>query len=206
MLLIALPQRLLMVSIREKKIFFLSLIRFVPLDQIPKIKICHMVTSEHPEVIEGRRRLITADVFESEEAAEYGSIDNDGAASDEEEESGSGEVGVRTGVTQSGIEEAGEVQRVVEYYSLLSYMLKPPSLITRGFNKNKKANEKLFNHMCNFGAQEYWRNGRRYVSSYLDVDIRNDQERLVNTTPLDRITGYTMEDAIVDRALKRLPQ
>ena len=33
--------------------FFLSLISFVSLDQIPKIKICHMVASEHPEVIEG---------------------------------------------------------------------------------------------------------------------------------------------------------
>ena len=32
----------------------LYLIHFVYLDQIPKIKICHMVASEHPEVIEGR--------------------------------------------------------------------------------------------------------------------------------------------------------
>ena len=79
----------------------LSLIRFVPLDQIPEIKICHMVASEHPEVIEGRRRLIATDVLDSEEAAEDGSIDNNGAASDEEDESGSGEAGMKTGVTQS---------------------------------------------------------------------------------------------------------
>ena len=58
----------------------LSLISFVLLDQIPKIKICHMVASEHPELIEGRRRLIATDVLESEEAADDGSIDNDGAA------------------------------------------------------------------------------------------------------------------------------
>ena len=80
----------------------LSLIHFVPLDQIPKMKICHMVASENPEVIEGRRRLIATDVLDSEEAAEDGFIDNNGAASDEEDESGSGEVGMRTGVTQSG--------------------------------------------------------------------------------------------------------
>ena len=43
-----------------------------------------MVVSEHPEVIEGRRRLISTDVLDSEEAYEDGSIDNDGAASDEE--------------------------------------------------------------------------------------------------------------------------
>ena len=82
--------------------FFLSLIRFVPLDQIPKIKICHMVASRHPEFIERRQRLIATDVLDSEEAAEDGSIDNDGTTSDEEDESGSGEAGVITGVTQSG--------------------------------------------------------------------------------------------------------
>ena len=45
---------------------FLCIIHFVPIEQIPKIKICHMVASEHPEVIEGRRRLIATDVLESE--------------------------------------------------------------------------------------------------------------------------------------------
>ena len=64
-----------------------------------------MVASEHPEVIKGRCWLIATDVLDSEKAAEDGSVDNDGADLDEEDESGSGEVGVRTGVTQSGIEE-----------------------------------------------------------------------------------------------------
>ena len=36
---------------------------FFSLDEIPKIKICHMVAKEHPEVIEGRRRLIAMDVL-----------------------------------------------------------------------------------------------------------------------------------------------
>ena len=45
----------------------LSLICFVPLDQIPKIKIFHMVASEHPEVIEGRRRLIATDFLDYED-------------------------------------------------------------------------------------------------------------------------------------------
>ena len=130
----------------EKKIF-LSLIRFVPLDQTPKIEICHMVANEYPEVIKGGRRLISIDVLDSEEADEYGSIDNDGSASDEEDESGSGEACVRTCVTQSGTEEVEEMQRVVKYYYLSSYMLKPPSLLIKGFNKNNKSQENLFNHM-----------------------------------------------------------
>ena len=60
--------------------------------------------------------------------------------------------------------------------------------------------------MCNFGAREEWRNGRRSVSSYLDVEISNDQDRLVNPTPLELISSYIMENDIFDRALKRLPQ
>ena len=47
-----------------------------------------MVASEHPEMIEGRRRLIAMDVPDSKEESDYVSIDNDGAASDEENESG----------------------------------------------------------------------------------------------------------------------
>ena len=32
----------------------MSLVRFFSLDKIPKIKICHMVEKDRPEVIEGR--------------------------------------------------------------------------------------------------------------------------------------------------------
>ena len=62
------------------KTIFLSLIHFVSLDQIPKIKICHMVANEHPEVIEVKGRFIATDVLDSEDADEDGSIDNDVAA------------------------------------------------------------------------------------------------------------------------------
>ena len=64
---------------------------------------------------------------------------------------------------------------------------------------------KLFKHMCNFGAWAEWREGRRVVSSYLDVDTTKDQCRLLNPTPLDCIAGYITEDDCGDRALKRLP-
>ena len=60
-----------------------------------------MVASEYSEVIEGRPRLIATNFPDSDEAAEDGSIDNDGAASDEEDESGLGDAGVITGITQS---------------------------------------------------------------------------------------------------------
>ena len=60
----------------------LFIISFVPIDQTPKIKICHMVESEHPEALEGKRWLISKFVLDSEEAAEDGSIDNDSSVSD----------------------------------------------------------------------------------------------------------------------------
>ena len=71
-------------------IFFLFLVSFVHPDQIPKIKICHMVASKNPEVIEGRQRLIATDFLDSKEAYDDGSIDNGAASLDEEDESGSG--------------------------------------------------------------------------------------------------------------------
>ena len=190
MLLIVLNQILLMVSTRGQK-NVLSLIRFVLLYQTAKIKICHIVASKRTEVIEGRHQLIATDVIDYKEATEDGYIDNDGSDLDEEDGSGSGVAGVRTGVNQSGTEEVEEVQWVVKYSSLSSYMLKPIYLLTQGFKNNKKAQENIFNHMCNFGAREEWRNGRRPASSYIDVDIINDQYHLVNTTPLECITGYT---------------
>ena len=63
----------------------LSHIYFVPLELIPTIKICHMFAIEHPEVIARRWRLIATDFPDYEEAYEDGSIDDDGAASDEED-------------------------------------------------------------------------------------------------------------------------
>ena len=98
-----------------------------------------MVTSENPDVIDGRRWLIAKDVLDSEEAYAYVFINNVCADFDEEDESGLVEAGVRTGVTKSGTEEVEEVQWVVKSSSLLSFMLKPPSLLTQVFNKNNKS-------------------------------------------------------------------
>ena len=71
----------------DKKKCFVSR-SFFSLDERPKINICHMVSKEHPEVIEGRQRLIAVDVLDSEEAAEDASILHYDAAFDEEDGSG----------------------------------------------------------------------------------------------------------------------
>ena len=77
------------------------------------------------------------------------------------------------------------MQRVVKYSSILSYMLKPSHLLTKSFDLNRTAQEKIFKHMCNFGAREKWREGRRVVSSYLDVETTKYQCHLLNPTPLE---------------------
>ena len=60
--------------------------------------------------------------------------------------------------------------------------------------------------MCKFGSRAEWRKGRSVISSYLAVETTKDQCRLLNPTPLDCIAGCIMEDAVSERALKRLPQ
>ena len=125
-------------------------------------------------------------------------IDHDGAASGEEY--GSGLLG--GGV----IEEVEDMQKALKYSSLLSYMLKPSHLLTQSFENSTTAQDKLLKHMCNFGARAKWREGRRVVSSYLDVDTTKYQCRLLDPTPLDCITGYIMQDDVGNRYLKRLPQ
>ena len=90
---------------------------FFSLDEIPKIKICHMVANDHPEVVEGRKQLIAVDVLDSEEAAYDASIVHADAAFDKED--GSGLVGA--GVT----EEVQDIQKDFNSSSLSSYMFKP---------------------------------------------------------------------------------
>ena len=123
---IAFKKRILRVKLHIKNKMFCLLFIF-SLDEIPKIKICHMVTKEHPEVIEGRRQLIYVDVIDSEEEAEDAAIDYDDAALDEEY--GSGLVG--EGVT----EEVRDIQKALKSSSLSSYMLKPSHLPTHTFGK-----------------------------------------------------------------------
>ena len=82
-------------------------------------------------------------------------------------------------------------------------MVKTSHLLTQFFDNNRTAHENLFKHMYNFGE---CREGRIVVSYYLDVDTTKYQCHLLNPTPLDCITGYIMEDAVSDKAFKRLPQ
>ena len=103
-------------------------------------------------------------------------------------------------------EKTEDMQKAVKYSSLSSYMLKPSHLLTHGFENNNMAHDKLFKHICNFGAWEEWSECIRVVSSYIDVDTTKYQCHLFNPMHLDCITGYIMEYAVGDRDLKMMVQ
>ena len=65
-----------------------------------------------------------------------------------------------SGLVGAGVtEEVEDTHKALEYSSLSSYMLKPSNLLKYGFENNTTAQEKIFKHMCNFVAQENWREG-----------------------------------------------
>ena len=86
-----------------------------------------MVANESPEVVQGRQRLIAADIIDPQEADEDSSVNYDGAIYYEEDDSGLVKEGVSTSVTGLGKKEVEEVQQAVKYYSLSFCMSKPPS-------------------------------------------------------------------------------
>ena len=82
-----------------------------------------MFTSEHAEVIEGRRRLIYTYVIDSKEAAKDGMADDYGTDLDEEDESGSGKVGENTDMVTAEIEESEKAQQAVKHaYIFVLYL------------------------------------------------------------------------------------
>ena len=106
-----------------------------------------MVASEHPEAIQGRGQLISAEVPDHEEAAGGGSIDDYNYASDEQDESGLRFPGVSTGVTEVGKKYLEGVQQAVKYSSLLYFMLKPPSYSNR-YLKRIRNHRRSYSRIC----------------------------------------------------------
>ena len=96
-----------------------------------------MVAKDYPEVIEGRQRLITVYVLNSEEAYEDDSIIYNGAASDEYGRSGF--------IGAGAIEEVEWIQKTVKYYSPPFYMFKNSKLITQIFEKIGKHRRRSLN-------------------------------------------------------------
>ena len=80
------------------------------------------------------------------------------------------------------------------------------NLIVHDLKTNRKAQEKLFKHMCNFGARAAWKGGVRRVSDALDVAVTAENLRILNPSPLDTIIVYIMQDAKGEGSRKKIPQ
>ena len=83
-------------------------------------------------------RFVATDILDSEEAYGDDSIDNDGAALDEEDESGLLEVGVITVTTEVETKDVEKLHQDVKYSSLMPYMLKPNFYSHQEFKDNNK--------------------------------------------------------------------
>ena len=175
----------------------LQLVRFCPLADVPKLRTCYMVAKEHPDVLDGRRRLIASDAVGEENAEGTGEGNNVDADSEDE--------GRETGDVQEP-DAVQDARGQLSLYSLSSYSLKPPPLLPPDFRTNPQAQKNLVKHMCNFGARAEWESGKRQVSEWLDVEVSSDQERLLNPTALDTIQGYILQASSGKEARKRLPQ
>ena len=83
-------------------------------------------------------------------------------------------------------------------------MLKPHYFLRKVFKYNKKVQDNIFKLMCDFISRSDRTSGRRDLSSYLGVDTIKYQERLINPTPVDCITGYIIYNDVSYRSLNNL--
>eukprot|EP00957_Ditylum_brightwellii_P165337 12588804-Ditylum_brightwellii.AAC.1 len=62
----------------------------------------------------------------------------------------------------------------------------------------------LLNHMTHFVTQEHCDKTKVHTSTYLDVAVSAEQDRLFNPMPVDYIVGYIMSQSIEPSATKKL--
>ena len=65
---------------------------------------------------------------------------------------------------------------------------------------------KLFHHIVSFQNREQYRVQELKVSAHLDVQVTAAQQRLLNPSVLDTITGFIIKDSQGEGTKKILPQ
>ena len=92
------------------------------------------------------------------------------------------------------------------------FLLLPPKLLKNAKHtslvaaERKKEQMKLFEHIVRFRNREQYSVKELKVSTHLDVEVTADQQRLLNPSVLDTITGFIIKDSQGEGAKKRLPQ
>ena len=172
------------------KTHLLSLSELVPLEHVPKLRICHQVVKEHPDVIVGTRRAtVLVDGDNSDDAETH----NDRSDT----------------LIDLTLENRNEGTTTAQ--GLNSFMLLPPSLLkeikeAKTNVETVSAQEKLFKHVVKFRNRMNYDKTKISVSDHLNVEVSEDQQRLLNPTVLDTVAGFLLKDAQGDGAKKRLPQ
>ena len=95
--------------------------------------------------------------------------------------------------------------------SLDTFLLLPPKLVkcaqeSKG-KEQKDSREKLFSHIVSFRNRNFSPDGEQRnqtVAPYLDAKVTKDQQRLLNPSVLETITGFIIKDSIGDGAKKRI--
>ena len=112
-----------------------------------------------------------------------------------------------------GSDETGIVtkQKKAATCSFESFLLLPPNLLKETKHASTAAGKlsasmKLFQHVVQFRNRTNFEAEKLEVSAYLDIDVTKDQQRLLNPTVLDTVTGFIIKDSQGEGAKKRLPQ
>eukprot|EP00593_Proboscia_inermis_P004949 CAMPEP_0171299042 /NCGR_PEP_ID=MMETSP0816-20121228/7834_1 /TAXON_ID=420281 /ORGANISM="Proboscia inermis, Strain CCAP1064/1" /LENGTH=145 /DNA_ID=CAMNT_0011774515 /DNA_START=176 /DNA_END=613 /DNA_ORIENTATION=- len=100
-----------------------------------------------------------------------------------------------------------EKQEQAATVPLQSFMLLPPNLLLATKNavtaaKKLSANFQLFTHAVQFRNRTNFNMQKQEVSAYLDVDVTKEQQRLLNSTVLDTVTGFIIKDSQGEGAKK----
>ena len=157
---------------------------------------------KHPKNIEGGWWLSAIDIIDPEEEVQDSVVGDDVTALDEYDQGGLGYAGASTNVALERTKQLEKAQQDVKATSIFSYRLKLPYYLKQVFKYNNQVNQKLFNHVCTCKEWQEWRSGIIAIRSYIYVDTSKYQGRLLNTTPLGRIIGYTMVDDVFLKAFK----
>ena len=190
--------------------------RYCPLCDIPKLCVCHIFAKNRLEVIVRTQKIIAIehDSDGGEDAGTGGADDDDNKFEVVGHGGGTGASNIDTRLVEIDLEEEEEVvdddavgnaKKELLQSGLQYFCLMPVNLMVQDLRMNRKAQEKLFRHMCNVGVREKWEGEACRVSDVLDVAVTADNNRIFNPSPLDTIIGYIMQDAKVEGAHKKLP-
>ena len=160
------------------KTHLLSLSELVPLEHVPKLRICQQVAKEHPDVIVGTRSATESVESENSDGAETHNDTSDA-------------------LIDLALEKRKEGTTTAQ--ELNSFMLLPPSFLkeikeAKTNVERVSAQEKLFKHAVNFRNRTNYDKTKVSVSDHLNVEVSEQQQCLLNPTVLDTVAGFILKD------------